>query len=93
MEKQEIIKEISAATNTTHQKTREILNLYNKIIERSLKKNKKIRLSIGVLKVVTRKAKLGRDLKTGGKKPYFIPEHKTVKLDVSKKFKKELNKR
>lgn len=75
----------------TVKQAQEALDTVFKTIEDAVVSDCNVRLyGLGVLKVVDRKARIGRNPRNG--KEVKIPARKAVKFDIGKNLKKELNK-
>ncbi len=90
MKKSDILSHIVKETNITKAEAEEAMIAFLEAVKEGLKNGGKVTLTgFGSFSVVERKARMGRNPKTG--EPVEIPESKTVKFTPAKALKEEVN--
>ncbi|HDQ26397.1 MAG TPA: HU family DNA-binding protein [bacterium] len=86
MTKGEMLGAIAEKSAVSKKQVKEVLDAYNDLLIKTLKKDKKVKLpGIGILAVKHRKARVGRNPMTGA--TIQIPAKKVVKMRIAKDLK------
>ena len=89
MTKTDLVDKVSKSTNATKTEVAETLDAIMETIKQAIKEGEKVTLiGFGTFSVTDRKARKGRNPKTG--EPIDIPASKVPKFSPSETFKKEL---
>ena len=91
MNKQEFIKEYARQTGETQVRAKELLEKIFTIVAENVEKSDVRMLPFGTFKLVTKKARTGRNPQTG--KSIKIKAKKVVEFKISKAFKNQFNKK
>ena len=90
MKKADIINKIVKATNLTKAEADEAMTAFTDAVKEGLKDGGKVTIiGFGSFSIVERKARMGRNPKTG--EEIEIPASKTVKFKPAEKLKEEVN--
>ena len=91
MNKSEFIKEYARQTGETQVRAKELLEKIFTIVAENVEKSDVRMLPFGTFKLVTKKARTGRNPQTG--KSIKIKAKKVVEFKISKAFKNQFNKK
>ena len=91
MNKQEFIKEYARKTGETQVRSKELIEKIFEIVTENVEKSDVRMLPFGTFKLVTKKARTGRNPQTG--KEIKIAAKKVVEFKISKAFKNQFNKK
>ena len=91
MNRQEFIKEYARQTGESQVRSKQLLEKVFEIVAANVEKSDVRMLPFGTFKLVTKKARTGRNPQTG--KEIKIKEKKVVEFKISKAFKNQFNKK
>ena len=91
MNKQEFIKEYARQTGESQVRSKQLLEKVFEIVAENVEKSDVRMLPFGTFKLVTKKARTGRNPQTG--KSIKIKEKKVVEIKISKSFRNQFNKK
>ena len=91
MNKQEFIKEYARQTGESQVRSKQLLEKVFEIVAANVEKSDVRMLPFGTFKLVTKKARTGRNPQTG--KEIKIAAKKVVEFKISKAFKNQFNKK
>ena len=91
MNKQEFIKEYARQTGESQVRSKQLLEKVFEIVAENVEKSDVRMLPFGTFKLVTKKARTGRNPQTG--KSIKIKEKKVVEFKISKSFRNQFNKK
>lgn len=91
MNKQEFIKEYARQTGESQVRSKQLLEKVFEIVAANVEKSDVRMLPFGTFKLVTKKARTGRNPQTG--KEIKVAAKKVVEFKISKAFKNQFNKK
>lgn len=89
MNKAELVDQLAAQTQSTKAQTEEMLDRFLEIVQKTVAKGEEVKLvGFGTFGATTRKARAGRNPKTGGS--ITIPKSRVPKFKPGKEFKEKV---